>query len=241
MSTNDIQIRNLHKSFADKEVLKGVNLSVAAGSIYGLLGANGAGKTTIFKVLTGLMRANEGEMEVCGKPCKGSNSMEHLGILIETPVFYEHLSAAENLRLHLAYMDKPGLDIQETLALVGLGDVGKKPASSFSLGMRQRLAIARALVHDPKILILDEPINGLDPLGIIEMRDLFLHLSREKGKTLVISSHILSEIEHVADTVGVLAQGIIVSEESMKDLKENKHVNLEEYFLSIMRGEKKYA
>lgn len=174
------------------------------------------------------------------KPLTVQERLQELGILIETPVFYETLSAKENLYLHLQYMGKKG-DIEESLAIVGLGNVDKKPVQSFSLGMRQRLGIARTLVHNPKILILDEPINGLDPLGIIEMRELFLKLSREKGKTLLISSHILSEIEHVADKIGVLVNGHIAAEESMHNLRANNSENLEDYFLQILKGGQKHA
>lgn len=236
----DLKVKNLHKSYGATPVLKGASLSVESGSIYGLLGANGAGKTTIFKILCGLISANEGEILLFDKPLSVQERLQELGILIETPVFYEKLSAKENLNLHLQYMGKEG-DVEACLALVGLGNVDKKPVQSFSLGMRQRLGIARTLVHNPKILLLDEPINGLDPLGIIEMRELFLKLSKEKGKTLLISSHILSEIEHVADKIGVLVNGHIAAEESMQNLRAKHSESLEDYFLQILRGGQQYA
>lgn len=236
----DLRVKNLHKSYDNTAVLKGASLSVESGSIYGLLGANGAGKTTIFKILCGLISANEGEILLFDKPLSVQERLQELGILIETPVFYEALSAKENLHLHLQYMGKEG-DIEKSLALVGLGNVDKKPVRNFSLGMRQRLGIARTLVHNPKILLLDEPINGLDPLGIIEMRELFLKLSKEMGKTLLISSHILSEIEHVADKIGVLVNGHIAAEESMQNLRAKHSESLEDYFLQILRGGHQHA
>ena len=159
-----------------------------------------------------------------------------MGVLIETPVFYEHLSARENLEIHLAYMDCDTADIDNSLQVVGLADTGKKPVSKFSLGMKQRLAIARAISHTPKLLVLDEPVNGLDPMGIRQMRKLFLSLVKNHGMTVLISSHILSEIEHIADRVGVLVDGRIAKEVSMSEVKKTYPEGLEDYFFNIMNG-----
>ena len=167
-----------------------------------------------------------------------SDMLSQIGTLIETPIFYEHLSAAENLHMHLAYMGKEGGNVEDVLSKVGLKDIGVQPVSTFSLGMRQRLAIARAIIHKPQLLILDEPINGLDPMGIKEMRDLFLYLAKTEGMTLLISSHILTEIEHIADTIGVIVNGTIVREVSMDKVKVEYPSGLEEYFMDIMIGRK---
>ncbi len=238
MHKSMLQMQNVTKSFGGREILHGMNLSVGRGIIYGLLGVNGAGKSTAFKMATGLLRPTEGEVTFSGTSVFGQDKgyLKEMGILIETPVFHEHLSAKENLELHLCYMGCGVDGIEETLHRVGLQNTGRQPVSKFSLGMRQRLAIARAISHSPKLLVLDEPINGLDPVGIRQMRELFLSLARESGMTLLVSSHILSEIEHVADRVGVLVDGSIAQEVSMNEVRENCPEGLEDYFFHIMSG-----
>ena len=179
MSTEQaIHTKGLCKSFGKNEVLRKCSLTVEKGTIYGFLGINGAGKTTMFKILTGLLTPTLGEVQVLGKDVtvQKADILRHIGSMIDVPVFYEHLSAKENLNIHLAYMGVKKADTETTLSKVGLQSVGNQPVSEFSLGMRQRLAIARAMVHQPKLLILDEPFNGLDPVGIREMRDLFKSL-----------------------------------------------------------------
>ena len=238
MHKSMLQMQNVTKSFGGREILHGMNLSVGRGIIYGLLGVNGAGKSTAFKMATGLLRPTEGEVTFSGTSVFGQDKgyLKEMGILIETPVFHEHLSAKENLELHLCYMGCGVDGIEETLHRVGLQNTGRQPVSKFSLGMRQRRAIARAISHSPKLLVLDEPINGLDPVGIRQMRELFLSLARESGMTLLVSSHILSEIEHVADRVGVLVDGSIAQEVSMNEVRENCPEGLEDYFFHIMSG-----
>ena len=235
-----IETKKLTKTFHGKEVINCCNMSVEEGTVYGFLGANGAGKTTVFKLLSGLLTPTIGTALVLGMDVVSERTklLSEIGTLIETPVFYEHLSATENLKIHLAYMGKEGEDIADILSKVGLDDTGIQPVSTFSLGMRQRLAIARAIVHKPKLLILDEPINGLDPMGIREMRDLFLNLVKIQGMTLLISSHILTEIEHIADTIGVIAKGTIVKELSLAKVKAEYPSGLEDYFMDIMAGRK---
>lgn len=203
MNEKILKVRNVAKAFDGREMIHGMNLSVERGMIYGLLGVNGSGKTTTFKMITGLLRPDSGEIIFSGTSVSGQDKefLREMGILIETPVFYEHLSARENLELHL-----------------------------------QRLAIARAISHEPKLLVLDEPVNGLDPVGIRQMRELFLSLAGESGMVLLISSHILSEIEHVADWVGVLADGSIAKEVSMAQVRKDCPEGLEDYFFNIMRG-----
>lgn len=199
---------------------------------------NGAGKTTLFKLLTGLLCPDYGNIEILGSDMlkERDKMLARIGSLIEAPVFYEHLSARKNLELHLSYMDTAGMGAEKALKMVGLTGIGEKAVSAFSLGMRQRLGIARAIVHEPELLVLDEPINGLDPMGIKQMRELFVNLVREKKTTILFSSHILSETEHIADTVGVLSGGKIVDEADLKELKERKQGSLEDYFFTLMTG-----
>lgn len=237
MTNTAVEIRNLTKVFDGKEVLRGCNLTVQSGTIYGLLGANGAGKTTMFKLITGLLSPTAGNIKVQGETLSidKKDFLRKMGIFIETPVFYNHLSARENLEIHLSYMEHSFEKIGQVLEMVGLGDTGKQPVSKFSLGMKQRLAIGRAISHSPQILILDEPINGLDPMGIRQIRNLFLSLAKD-GMTLLISSHILSEIEHIADVVGVLTNGNVVQEVAICEIKKQYPNGLEEYFFQIMSG-----
>lgn len=237
MTNTAVEIRNLTKVFDGKEVLRSCNLTVQSGTIYGLLGANGAGKTTMFKLITGLLSPTAGNIKVQGETLSidKKDFLRKMGILIETPVFYDHLSAKENLEIHLSYMEHSFEKIGQVLEMVGLGDTGKQPVSKFSLGMKQRLAIGRAISHSPQILILDEPINGLDPMGIRQIRNLFLSLAKD-GMTLLISSHILSEIEHIADVVGVLTNGNVVQEVAICEIKKQYPNGLEEYFFQIMSG-----
>ena len=233
-----IVIQNLSKKFDNTFVVKDSNMTVPKGCIYGFLGGNGAGKTTIFKMLTGLISPTNGTVEVLGEDVTKDREkvLRSIGSLIETPVFYEHLSAAENLTLHLAYMGTEGFGVEAALDMVGLNDTGSKPVSKFSLGMRQRLGIARAFIHKPKILILDEPINGLDPMGIRDIRNLFLTLIQKHDMTILLSSHILSEIEHIADMVGVIVNGTVVQEISLDQIKQQSDIRLEEYFFNVMSG-----
>lgn len=235
-----IKTNHLVKSFGQNEVIKDCSMCIEEGEIYGFLGANGAGKTTIFKLITGLLVPDSGSIEILGRDMMKNRDLllSQIGSLIEAPTFYEHLSARKNLEIHLAYMNTSGLGVEKALHMSGLSDVGEKYVSKFSLGMRQRLGIARAVIHQPKILILDEPINGLDPMGIKAMRELFLSLTKENGMTILISSHILSEIEHIADKIGVIVDGRIVCESDLKHIKSENKGSLEDYFFAIMSGGK---
>lgn len=241
MNENILQVQNLTKTFEGKEILHDLNLTVECGSVYGLLGANGAGKTTTFKLISGLLWATTGTIIFQGESILVQNRrfLKEMGILIEMPVFYEHLSARENLEIHLQYMNVTVSRIDEVLDMVGLHDTGRQPVSKFSMGMKQRLAIARAISHFPRLLILDEPVNGLDPMGIRQIRKLILSLVKDHGMTVLISSHILSEIEHIADRVGVLVNGSIAQEVSMAEVREICPEGLEDYFFNIMNGGEK--
>jgi len=218
-----IRTINLSKNLKNKEVLTNVNMNIKKGEIYGFLGPNGAGKTTVMKLMMNLLKPTAGEVEIFGGKLtnKSYDVLKRIGSIIEYPVFYEKLTGRENLDLHCEYMgyyDKTFID--KSLNLVGLKDIEKKVVKDYSLGMKQRLGIARAILTKPEILILDEPINGLDPVGIKEVRNLLKMLNKEYGITILISSHILSEIEQIADTIGVINKGILIEEVSMESIRE---------------------
>lgn len=230
-----VTVRGITKCFQGKEVIHKSDMSVPYGSIYGFLGENGAGKTTIFKILLGLLKPSCGTAKILGLDSRNDNIsvLKRTGSIIDIPIFYEHLSAIDNLKLHLEYMEAEKGSIEETLKMVGLLEVGEQQVHQFSMGMRQRLAIARAIVHNPELLILDEPLNGLDPIGIKEMRELFTALSKEKGMTILLSSHILSEIEQTADYVGFIINGRITEECSLAEIKSGCGDSLENYFIRL--------
>lgn len=228
----------LTKYFSGKEVIRQCRISVERGTIYGLLGKNGAGKTTLFKLLLGFLKPASGTSSILGMDSVKNNTaiLRHTGNLIETPIFYEHLSAAENLRLHLAYMNLEETDTEPVLRRVGLPGTGTRPVREFSLGMRQRLAIARSIIHMPEVLILDEPVNGLDPAGMREMRALFRQLSEQDGMTILLSSHLLQEIERTADRIGVIAGGKIVLEKDTGEIRRSHPEDLEDHLIAAMEG-----
>lgn len=238
-----ISTNGLQKSFSGKEVIRECPISVERGTIYGLLGKNGVGKTTLFKLLLGFLRPTIGTATVLGLDIRKDNIqiLRRTGSLIERPVFYEHLSAKENLSIHLAYMGSESIDIEPILQRVGLPDTGTQPVAEFSLGMRGRLAIARAMIHKPEVLILDEPVNGLDPVGMKEMRLLFRQLAEEEGMTILLSSHLLSEVRQVADRIGVLADGRLVLEADTKEICKNHPNHMEDYLIAAMEGGVTYA
>ncbi|MED4531548.1 ABC transporter ATP-binding protein [Metabacillus fastidiosus] len=220
-----IQLNELNKEFKGKKIVSNVNMTVNKGEIYGFLGPNGAGKTTIMKMILNLVKPTSGEISVLNEIVSPMSYqyLKRVGSIIEYPVFYDRLTARENLNLHCQYIGFPhkGL-IEEALEIVGLKEVEDKKIHEFSLGMKQRLGIARAIVTRPEILILDEPINGLDPIGIKDMRKLFLLLKEKYEMTILISSHIVSEIESVADTIGIINDGKLLKEVRMEEIrKEN--------------------
>lgn len=228
-----VETCGLKKCFGSTETIHKCDMHIGEGTIYGFLGENGAGKTTVFKMLSGILRPTAGNIKIFGFDVSNQRTevLKRIGTLIETPVFYEHLSATENLKLHLSYMGVTGLAPHAALKMVGLTDTGKCAVSKFSLGMRQRLAIARAISHQPQLLILDEPINGLDPAGIREIRELFSSLVQQKHMTILLSSHILSEIEQVADTIGFITKGRLVEETPLFELQARYPTELEKYFM----------
>lgn len=213
----------LSKHYRHFKALEGLSIHVPKGSVYGLVGRNGAGKTTLIRLICGLQGPTSGEYILYGKRNteKGiTEARRRMGAVVETPSIYSDMTAEENIRQQYQILGIPSFDgIRELLELVGLEDVGKKKAKNFSLGMRQRLGIAVALAGDPDFLILDEPANGLDPEGIIEMRELILRLNRERQITVLISSHILDELSRLATHYGFLDQGRMVKELSAQELE----------------------
>lgn len=223
-----IETRNLTKKYKDKAVVNNISMKIEKGKIYGLLGKNGAGKTTTMRMLLNLASKTDGEILLFSeKP--NHQSYKRIGSIIETPGFYENLTARENLKLiSIVREDYSKEDIEEILRLVSLDDNDKK-YKDFSLGMKQRLGIASAIMHKPDLLILDEPINGLDPIGIKEIRYLLKKLSQENNTTILISSHILSEIENLADIIGVMDNGRLITELNKDELSDklDKRVDFE--------------
>lgn len=200
-----LETKNLSKKFGDQLAASQISLQIEKNSIYGLLGPNGAGKSTTLKMIVGLLRPTEGQIIFQGKPWR-RESLAKIGALIEAPALYGNLTAEENLLVHTRLLGIPNDKIQEVLKTVGLKDTGKKKASQFSMGMKQRLGIAIALLNSPELLILDEPTNGLDPFGIQELRE-FISSLPERGITVILSSHILSEVAQVVDEIGIISGG----------------------------------
>mgnify|MGYP000699413548 CR=1 FL=1 len=229
-----LKTTDLCKKFKGQMAVNNVSLNIERNSVYGLLGPNGAGKSTTLKMITGILRPTSGSIEFDGHPWQRGD-LTQIGALIETPPLYENLTAYENLKVRTTMLGLPDNRIDEVLHIVRLTDTGKKRAGQFSLGMKQRLGIANAILHDPKLLILDEPMNGLDPIGIAEMRGFLVKLSREQEKTILISSHILSEIELVADRVGIMDHGALLTQKNMKELKKGEET-LETYFRNVTGG-----
>ena len=229
MSKYVIETKNLTKQYGTQKSVADLNIHVKQGRIYGLLGRNGAGKTTTMKMLLGLTQPTSGEVTIWGKPLRTNEKklLPRIGSLIESPGFYPNLTATENLRIFATLRGVPNRNaIKNALDLVGLPYKDKKLFSQYSLGMKQRLAIALAIMHDPELLILDEPINGLDPIGIAEVRSFIRDLCTERGKTILISSHILSEIAFLADDIGIIDHGALLEEESLAELeaKSSRHI-----------------
>ena len=250
-----LDVNDVEKSYGFAQVINHCSFQVYEGEVYGLLGSNGAGKTILMKMILGPRQIDRGSIYVLGKDV--SNNTEYLseiGSLIENPTFYGHLNAREALSMHLSYMQKKA-DISKALHLVGLETADKKQISEYSLGMKQRLGLARAIIHHPKLLILDEPLNGLDPIAIVQMRGLMRKLANE-GISILFSSHIIEEVRHTADRVGILSDGFIKQELSRcctnsdtgskqggcefvaNDKQKSPVENFEDYVISFMgRGQ----
>lgn len=226
-----LETKNLCKTFKNQEANKDISISVERNSIYGLLGANGAGKSTFLKMITGMLRPTSGEILFDGHKWSRKD-LSNIGSLIEAAPLYENLTAKENLKVRTTVLELPDSRIDEVLNIVDLKGTGKKRAGQFSMGMKQRLGIAIALINNPQLLILDEPTNGLDPFGIQELRELIKSFPKE-GITVILSSHMLSEVEQVADHIGIISNGILGYQGELK-----KGEDLEKLFMDIA---KKYS
>lgn len=232
----DIKLCKINKNYGSRKILKGLNVNVPSGEIYGFIGANGSGKTTTMKIMTGLTPANHGVVKFDGLTLKGlAKSEKSFGAFISTPTYYKNLTAVENLTIVQDILGKPKSEVYRVLELVGLSEAADKEVRSFSFGMKQRLGLAFAFLNNPDILILDEPTNGLDPKGIVEIRELLRRLSQEEGKTIFISSHNISEIEAIADRVGIIHQGSLVFEGTLDELYRSNHST---YILEVNDEEK---
>ncbi|MGN2338806.1 lantibiotic protection ABC transporter ATP-binding protein [Clostridium cagae] len=221
-----LETKNLSKTFKKQEAVKEVSIKVEKNSIYGLLGPNGAGKSTILKMITGMIKPNCGEILFNNHKWRRSD-LKLIGSLIENAPLYENLSARENLKVRTTVLGLPDSRIDEVLNIVDLKNTGKKKSGQFSMGMKQRLGIAIALLNNPKLLILDEPTNGLDPFGIQELRELIKSFPK-KGITVILSSHILSEVEHIADHIGIICGGVLGYQGELRKGEE-----LEKLFIDI--------
>lgn len=226
MEQNILVIKNLSKEFKRQKVLKEITMKIPENCVYGLLGPNGAGKSTLLKTITGLLKPTSGTILFQGHKWTRADLTE-IGALIETPPIYENLTAWENMKVRALLLGISDERIQEVLTLADIADTGKKKAGAFSLGMKQRLGIALALLNNPKLLVLDEPINGLDPLGIQKLRKLIRSFP-EKGITVIISSHILSEIQQTADYIGIISDGRLGFEGKVDEQKD-----LEALFMEV--------
>ncbi len=218
-----LQTNHLTKTIGGKELVSNVNIKIKKGEIYGFLGPNGAGKTTVMKMITNFWKPTSGDIEIFGETLtpKSYEVLKRMGSIIEFPTFYNHMTGYENLKLHCEYMGYyKHSSIENALEMLGLGDAAGKPVHNYSLGMKERLGIARAILSKPELLILDEPTNGLDPAGMKQIRDLLKTLCTEYGITIMISSHILSEVESIADTIGVINHGMMMNEISMKEIED---------------------
>lgn len=222
-----ITTNNLSKKYKDVYRVKDVDLKIPKNTVYGFLGPNGAGKSTTLKMILGLVKPTEGEITVFGKSANDKNRLEilkNVGSLIESPSYYGHLTGIENLKIVQTLRDVPAKNIQKVLEIVRLDNQKNKKVSQYSLGMKQRLGLAAALLNFPKLLILDEPTNGLDPAGIQEMRELICSLPKKYDMTVVVSSHLLSEIDQMANTVGIINHGELIFQDNLEILHErSKH------------------
>lgn len=226
-----IKTQNVSKKFKKTYAVKDLSLSVRRNTVYGLLGPNGAGKSTLLKMITGITRPTSGEIQFCGHPWKRKD-LSVIGSLIESPPLYENLTAFENLKVRAALMGIGKKRCYEVLQKMDLADAENKKTSEFSLGMKQRLGIALALLNDPQLLILDEPTNGLDPFGIEELRKM-IRTFAESGISVIVSSHILSEVQQVADDIGIIYNGSLLYED-----KIDANEDLEQLFMDIIRKER---
>ena len=224
-----LKTKNLCKSFSGQKIVNNISLNIERNSVYGLLGANGAGKSTTLKMITGILKPTSGSMEFDNHEWTRTD-LNHIGALIEMPPLYENLTAYENLKVRTVILGLTDERIEEVLQMVRLTETGRKRAGQFSLGMKQRLGIAIALLNNPKLLILDEPTNGLDPVGMEELRELIRSFPA-KGITVILSSHNLAEVQQTADHIGIIAGGVLGYEGQL-----NANENLEQLFMDVVKS-----
>lgn len=227
-----LETKNLCKSFGEQKAVQNVSLHVEKNSVYGLLGPNGAGKSTTLKMITGILKPSSGSITFDGHPWQ-RNDLNRIGALIETPPIYENLTAFENLKVRTSILGLKDTRINEVLQIVCLTDTGKKRAGQFSLGMKQRLGIALALLNKPHLLILDEPTNGLDPIGIEQLRELIRSFPAQ-GMSVILSSHILSEVQQIADHIGIISGGVVGYEGTL-----HASENLEQLFMDVVKNNRR--
>jgi len=231
---NDVVLRieNLHKSYKEKKIIDGVELSVKRGDIYGFLGPNGSGKTTTIRMILGLISLDQGSITLNGHDIQKDfkKAIRKVGAVVETPKFFQSYSGYKNLKLMAQlYSDLPSGRVEEVLEMVGLKNRGRDKVSNYSLGMKQRLGIAMALLNQPEVVILDEPTNGLDPQGMKEIREMIVQLSLEQDITFFISSHLLHEVEQMCSKVGILKEGRKLAEGSVEELLKKDYEAVEVY------------
>lgn len=240
MSEKVLEIKNLFKSYGKRKIINNLNMTVFKGDVYGFLGANGEGKTTTIRMITSLIRSDSGEILINEKSVikNRDQAIKNIGAMVEAPKFYENLSGYENLKLMAKLIDGTSdKDIDKLLELVGLKDRGKDKFASYSMGMKQRLGIANALLGNPDLIILDEPTNGLDPYGMRDINELIVSLAKTSNKTFIISSHLLHEMEGICNRVGILYDGKLCIEGDVKKLVSGNNVsNLEELFFDKVGG-----
>ncbi|KQO18595.1 ABC transporter ATP-binding protein [Paenibacillus sp. Leaf72] len=224
-----IETKGLSKKYKGRYAVAGLNLRIEKGDIYGFLGPNGAGKTTTIRMLLGLIKPSGGSVHIFGKELQKErlNILRKVGSLVEYPSYYGHLTAVDNLEAIRRIIDVPRARIAEVLDIVGLAKEARRSVKGYSLGMKQRLGIASALLGNPELLILDEPTNGLDPSGILEIRELIKRMPRQHGITVLISSHLLSEVEQMAGTVGIVRQGELVFQDTIQNLQQKAQSTIE--------------
>ena len=233
-----LEVRNLTKTYKNGRGIKDISFDIYKGDIFGFLGPNGAGKTTVMKIITGLSKADKGEVKIFGRDIENQfeQAMSKVGCLIETADAYEYMSAYKNMQLAARYY--PNLKqgrIDEVLEHVGLQQYKNEKAAGFSLGMKQRLGLALAIISEPEFVILDEPVNGLDIEGMVDIRNTILHLAREKQATFFISSHLIHEIELVCNRIGIIVNGELIQTGNVQELTAGRFDSLEDYYLSVLK------
>jgi ABC-2 type transport system ATP-binding protein len=235
-----ISARGLSKNYGPVKAVVNVDLDVRRGEIYGFLGRNGAGKTTTIRMLLGLVRPSAGEISILGSSLGEDRAgvLSRVGFLVEAAAAYPNLTVRENINIQRRLTRAPSTSVDTVIELLKLGEYADRRAGRLSLGNKQRLSLARALIHSPELLILDEPANGLDPAGIIEIRALLRRLADEKGVTIFMSSHLLDEVEHLADRVGIVHAGSLVEEVDYRELRESGRLAIEIEVDDVVRAER---